>query len=385
MSFIDEIRAEFGSAPENPQGGSRMAGQWEIENAFDFCDKVIPKGDAVLDSDKGAVLTAGGIMQLTGMGKIGKSTLLLNICYGLATGRDALSLRINRARRVLYLNGENSPSTMQERLKQFRDYFCIDEEQVNLVRENMLFASVGLQLPKAEAVQEIQRNLKEVRPEVVILDPLKNFFSGEENSADSMRDFMTAIRQLMKEFSFTVIIVHHTGKRQSETDIYSGRGSSVLGDDAEVTASFQKDAADKLRFTLSVTGRNCEEFTLYLTRDFANSYLFTLADKPEFRPDHTLVEIVESLPRQFKTGAFEEAAFKRGIKRSTCFDKLKLLEGEKIIARVARGLYEKVSPEVHHPKELDDWTNGSDAEEQSPEVQNSPDWTTEPEDGHPGF
>ena len=46
---------------------------WPVENAFDFCDKVLIQGDVILNSDHGAVLTAGGILQLTGAGKIGKS------------------------------------------------------------------------------------------------------------------------------------------------------------------------------------------------------------------------------------------------------------------------------------------------------------------------
>ena len=349
---------------------------WTIENAVDFPDKELLQGDVILNSDKGAVLTAGGILQLTGAGKIGKSMLLLNLCYGLALGRDTLGFGIGKARKVLYVNGENSALTMQSRLRYLSDYYCIDDEQADSIRGNLLFASTGLLLPKPEAMAEIRGNLAEVKPEVLILDPLKNFYSGEENSADNMREFMAAVRLLIQQFNITVIIVHHTGKKQNDNSFYSGRGSSLLADDAETTASFQKDTNNKGLFNLFVTGRNCDEFTLHLTKQPERWYLYNLTDKPEPLPDHTLIEILEQLPAQFRTGAFEDAAHVRGIKRTTCFEKLKTLENGGIIKRVARGLYEKVSPEVRNTKgtELNELPDQLAAVVQV--VQNSSDCTT---------
>jgi hypothetical protein len=316
---------------------------WTVENALEFPDKVLELGDVILDSEHGAVLTAGGVLQLTGAGKIGKSMLLLNMAYGLALGRDALSFGIDKPRRVLYLNGENSPGTMQERLRCLRDYYCIDHEGAELVRQNLLFTSAGVMLPRPEAIKEMRGNLAEIRPEILILDPLKNFFSGEENSADNMREFMAAVRQLMAEFSLTVIIVHHTGKKQNENHLYSGRGSSVLGDDAEATASFQKDGSEKGRFTLSVTGRNCDEFTLHLVRQPERWFLYSLADAPEPKPDHTLIEIIDELPDEFRTGQFYETAERRGLSDSTAKRRLADARELGLIEFVARGVYRKGS------------------------------------------
>ena len=352
---------------------------WAIENAVDFPDKVLPQCDVILDSDNGAVLTAGGILQLTGSGKIGKSMLLLNLCYGLAMGRDTLGFGISKPRKVLYVNGENSALTMQTRLRLLTDYYCIDNEQANSIRENLLFTSTGLLLPRPEAMKEIRGNLEEVKPGVLILDPLKNFYSGEENSTDNMREFMAAVRLLIQQFNITVIIVHHTGKKQNDNNSYSGRGSSLLSDDAETTASFQKDANNKGLFNLFVIGRNCDEFTLHLTKQPERWYLYILTDKPEPLPDHTLIEILDSLPIQFKTGAFEEAAHRKGLKRSTCFEKLKTLENSGIIKRVGHGLYEKQikneSPEVHSPIGAGQLDFEKQTENESPKVRNSPDRT----------
>ena len=315
---------------------------WPVENAFEYPDKELPLGDVILNSEHGAVLTAGGILQLTGAGKIGKSMLLLSVAYGLAFGRDILSLKIDKARRVLYLNGENSPRTMQERLRFLRDYYCIDHEEAELIKHNLLFASIGLLLPKAEAVAEMRGNLAEIRPDVLILDPLKNFYSGEENSADNMREFMAAVRRLMHEFGLTVIIVHHTGKKQNENDLYSGRGSSVLGDDAEATVSFRKDAVEKGRFTLAVTGRNCDEFTLHLVRQPERWFLYSLADAPEPKPDHTLIAIIDELPDEFSTGQFHNVAEHKGISLATANRKLRTALDCGLLEKLVRGRFKKL-------------------------------------------
>lgn len=354
VGIIDAVRNEV-----------RGFNVWTVENFYEFPDKVLALGDVILDSEDGAVLTAGGVLQLTGAGKIGKSMLLLNLAYGLALGRDTLNFRIDKPRRVLYLNGENSPGTMQERLRCLRDYYCIDHEEAERVRQNLLFASTGVMLPRSEAREEMRGNLAEIRPEILILDPLKNFFSGEENSADNMREFMGAIRQLMAEFSLTVIIVHHTGKRQHENNLYSGRGSSVLGDDAETTVSFQKDASEKGRFTMSVTGRNCDEFTLHIVRQPERWFLYSLADAPEPKPDHTLIEILDGLPDEFRTGQFYEATERKGLSDSTAKRRLADAREMGLIEVVARGVYRKGSVRSH-PKEMNRLTqNGSEGSDGS--------------------
>ncbi|NMW21354.1 MAG: AAA family ATPase [Chlorobiaceae bacterium] len=365
---------------------------WSVENAVDFPDKILPQCDVILDSESGEVLTAGGILQLTGAGKIGKTMLLLNILFGLAIGRYVLGFRISKPRRVLYLNGENSSRTMQSRLKLLRDYFCIDDEQADLLRKNLLIVNGGFSIQQPDVLKDIRGNLKEIRPGVLVIDPLKNFYSGEENSADDMRKFMVAVRELIREFNLTVIIIHHTGKKQNDNNFYSGRGSSLLADDAETTVSFQKDANNKGLFNLFVTGRNCDEFTLHLTKQPERWYLYSLTDKPEPLPDHTLIEILEQLPCQFRTGAFEDTAHTKGIKRSTCFEKLKTLENGGIIKRVAHGLYEKVNPEVSPEVQIPIGAGQVDFEKQlkrvSPEVQNSPDRTIqiiEPADDYKGL
>lgn len=380
--MIQPIQNELKSA-------AKAVNDWEIENIYDFAEKDIPQSRAILGSENGDVLTEGGIAQVTGPGKIGKSTLLFgNMLAGMAIGRDSLSFEIKKPWKVLCLNGENSNKTMKKRCQSWRKYYCIDEENSELMRNNLQFISGGFPIQSVDGLTKLRAILKEVAPDVLVIDPLKNFYSGEENSADDMRRFMMVLRALIQEFGISIIIVHHTGKKQNESgSIYTGRGSSLLADDAETTMSFQKDATNKGLFTLNVIGRNCAEFTRHLA-PVTDQYFFTLTDRPEPLPDHTLIDILDSLPNQFRTGAFEEKAASKGIRRTTCFSKIKILENNGIITRIGKGLYEKIVRSVQHPKgaELNELPDQSAAVVQV--VQNSSDCTTrttEPDDEFRGL
>lgn len=330
--FVEEIRRE----------GIHDFRKWTVENAWDFPDKELKFGAVIIDSEHGPVLTEKGIMQLTGSGKIGKSTLLFNLVYGFVLGRDILSFKVNRPFRILYLNGENSGRTLQDRFRQLRNYFSVDEKSRKLIQENFLFVSVRLLLPKMESLKALRENISEIQPEIVIIDPLKNFFDGEENSADDVRKFMQAIRQIIDELNITVILVHHTGKKQNENDLYSGRGSSVLADDAEVTAAFSRDVSNKGRFNLSVIGRNCEEFSLHLMRDADTPYLFCETNRPKLKPAHSTLAILEALPQKFSTKVFIAEAKKKELSESTAKRRLEDCVTEfQLVKKVRRGEYEK--------------------------------------------
>ncbi len=333
--------ADLQQAIENE--GKRNFNKWIIENAWDYPDKKLDFGAVIIDTEHGAVLTEKGIMQITGAGKTGKTMLLFNLAFALALGRNYLSFQINKPYRVLYLNGENSSRTLQERLKLLRDYYGVDDEAEQLIRENFLFVSKGLLLPRKEALTDLKGNISVIQPEVVIIDPLKNFFDGEENSADDMRKFMQAIRQVVEEHNVTVVILHHTGKKRNENDLYTGRGSSVLADDAETTAAFSKDTSSKGRFKLSITGRNCEEFTLCLVRPEDRYFLYHEADKPEPQPDYITVSILEKLPEQFSTQDFVNEAERQGIPDRTAKRRLSECASEfGLLRRLKQGHYEKV-------------------------------------------
>lgn len=66
------------------------------------------------------------------------------------------------------------------------------------------------------------------KPDLLVLDPLRDIHSGEEDKSDSMREVMRRLRLLGELLGCTVLAVHHHGK-PSETTAKRGGGQRMRG------------------------------------------------------------------------------------------------------------------------------------------------------------
>jgi hypothetical protein len=73
-------------------------------------------------------------------------------------------------------------------------------------------------------VVELESWIKDIKPVLVVLDPLDSFFSGEENSAKDTKPVRREITRLVKDHDTGFIIIHHAAKDQNRS---SPRGSSA--------------------------------------------------------------------------------------------------------------------------------------------------------------
>jgi len=64
---------------------------------------------------------------------------------------------------------------------------------------------------------------------LVMIDPIINFFSGEENSNSEIHEMLSRVDKLIELFKVAVIIAHHTGKeRADDLSFMSARGGSAF-------------------------------------------------------------------------------------------------------------------------------------------------------------
>jgi len=108
-------------------------------------------------------------------------------------------------------------------------------------------------------------------PRILILDPLVNFHSVDENDNAAMGQVMKRLRSLINEFDISVILVHHTrkpGQKESETGISLRGASSIFGAaDTVLLLSMSTEIGKTLRI-LSFNIRNGEPVDpLYLDLD----------------------------------------------------------------------------------------------------------------------
>mgnify|MGYP002602480353 CR=1 FL=1 len=145
-------------------------------------------GFAELDRVLGSGVVRGSLVLVGGDPGIGKSTLLLQVCRNLA----------GQEQKVLYVSGEES-------LKQIK----LRASRIGTVRGPLSFLSET----NLDTIAEV---IREVRPDVVVIDSIQTMFIEAAGSApgsvSQVRECTGVLMQLAKGLGVTVFIVGHVTK-----------------------------------------------------------------------------------------------------------------------------------------------------------------------------
>lgn len=159
-----------------------------------------------------------GKMILYGQAKAGKSYLCLQLARCLGAGEPFLGVDIFTAK-VLYVQFELGTSVLQKRMQ------STGKNYNNVV----VGTSFAMKLDSMAGQQVLERAIREVHPNVVIVDPFYKTLRGDENESGDVAKVLDFFDDMIEAYECSFVIVHHTGK-----DITRGaRGSSVLEDWAD--------------------------------------------------------------------------------------------------------------------------------------------------------
>lgn len=141
-----------------------------------------------LDRVLGGGIVDGSLVLVGGDPGIGKSTLLLQMCYQLAM----------KEKKVLYISGEESLKQIKlraDRIGEFTDSL-------------LLLCETNLDI--------IEQTLKEMMPEVVVIDSIQTMYRDEVGSAPGsvaqVRESTAVLMQLAKGLNISIFIVGHVTK-----------------------------------------------------------------------------------------------------------------------------------------------------------------------------
>lgn len=192
----------------------------------------IAEGLLEADDDQWLVrqlIPRGGMGFVAADPELGKTTLLVQLSLLLSAGRPffgyhavasrslliaaegarrSLSARVNRAARTLGVS--TSMPTWFIHGPSVESFFLRDSPFVEM--------------------------LEEAKPHLVILDPLKQFWKGDENSADSFTEHVTRpLKAYGATYGCTFVLIHHHRKAQvgEEGGPHQGRGTGVMFADAD--------------------------------------------------------------------------------------------------------------------------------------------------------
>lgn len=202
-----------------------------------------------------------GLAILAAPPKIGKSWLVLDLAYQLATGGEALgAVPIDRARPVLYLALEDTPRRLQDRLRHL---------EVTEAPEQLYFQTEVDPTEVLDQAREFMLLHHDQAP-VVIIDTLGKIASpATSGESDYQRDYrvgggLKGIADCVSGGS--VIVVHHTRKAMGDDFLDSVSGTQGLAGSADSILVLRRDRNDD-RGSLSVTSRDAVEGEYAVNRD----------------------------------------------------------------------------------------------------------------------
>lgn len=148
----------------------------------------MPTGIEELDRVLGGGIVVGSLVLVGGDPGIGKSTLLLQMCYALA----------KKGRKVLYVSGEES-------IRQIR------------MRADRLQVTDGTTLLLAEtSLNRVEETVRQSLPEVVIIDSIQTIYREETEAAPGspgqIKEATASLLRLAKGLSVTIFIIGHVTK-----------------------------------------------------------------------------------------------------------------------------------------------------------------------------
>jgi len=144
-------------------------------------------GMGELDRVLGGGAVAGSLVLVGGAPGIGKSTLLLQICNSLCSGR-----------KVLYISGEESERQLKLRAQRLE----VNPEELFILSETRL--------------SDIVNAVDEMKPDILIVDSIQTLYNEQNDSSpgsvSQVKDCTMSMMQLSKSSGITVFVVGHINK-----------------------------------------------------------------------------------------------------------------------------------------------------------------------------
>jgi hypothetical protein len=163
---------------------------------------------------------------ISGEPKTYKSTIVTEIAASVATGKSMWGkYKVHTTGPVLYIQEENSPFIVKDRLAKIANakgalsgkvtYISSHEIEVKFppVLPIHFLNNLGFDLTVEEDRQLLEEKIKEVKPVLIILDPLYLMLGGaDENSAKELRPTLNWLLKVKYTYNTAIMILHHWNK-----------------------------------------------------------------------------------------------------------------------------------------------------------------------------
>ena len=230
------------------------ANHLEVISMTDLYDTVFMPRMPVIDG-----LLNCGLYIFSGAPKIGKSFLVLQLAYSIATGRPIWDLPV-RPGTVLYLALEDNYGRLQERLARM-----FGEKAAK-----NLYLAVRSEKIKTGLMEQIEGFVKD-HPDtrLIIIDTLQKIREGQDDRFSYANDYdnINKLKQFSDGNAVCILVVHHTRKLESSDSFEMISGTNGLLGAADAAFVLRKDKRTENTAVLDIVGRDQPDQQITLRRD----------------------------------------------------------------------------------------------------------------------
>lgn len=162
---------------------------------------------------------------VAGHPKSNKSWLALDFAVSVASGTPVLDrFAVSEQGPVLLFPAEDAPTAVRDRMAGICRHRGIDFGTLSV----WLIESHALKLDSADDREALEDTVGELRPRLLVLDPLIRLHSADENSASEIARILSFLRDLQRKHATAVLLVHHARKCTSNDPGLGLRGSTEI-------------------------------------------------------------------------------------------------------------------------------------------------------------
>lgn len=169
--------------------------------------------------------TGHGVGIIGGHPKVGKSWLGLDLAVSVASGTPCFGhYAVEDPGPVLVFLAEDAPGAVRARIEGLCKHrgLALDALPVTVVDAPVL----RLDTPGDQ--RRLRTKIAQMRPRLLVLDPLVRLHGGNENSAQTIAALLGFLRELQRTYGVAIVLAHHLSKRASSHPGQALRGSGDL-------------------------------------------------------------------------------------------------------------------------------------------------------------